>query len=487
MTVNPANFGAASAPGDLARLSAADMVAGYKAGRFDAVDVIDDTVSALRRADAVCNIVVTDLYDEAVSAAKVIAQRYRKGTENRPLAGVPVTVKDLVFVAGKPAKAGAPSLAGFVPQVDAHVVRRLRDAGAIVTCKTTTCESGYKLTADSPVSGITRNPWSPDRTCGGSSGGAAAGVAAGCGPVAIGTDGGGSIRVPASFCGVFGLKPTFGLVSRAPGFFPPSWGSLAHTGPIARTVADAARLLETIAGYDVRDAASLALKPQEYSKIRPSAKGLRVAFSADFGYAPVDPQVRAAFTAAVDVLASAGAELVEVPFVLDPRMLDKVLKPIAFTEQAASVGDRGDDAFVDSDDAFRAVLQKGLGYSGADYMAATHLRTRLRSQFVELFGTVDLLLTPTVAVTAFAAGTLGASRVDGRPVDAHLGWSPFTWPVNLCGLPAATVPCGYDSSGMPIGLQMIAPWMRESSIIALAGAFEEMRPWAQEWPPFNFQ
>ncbi|TIS94877.1 amidase, partial [Mesorhizobium sp.] len=304
---------------------------------------------------------------------------------------------------------------------------------------------------------------------------------------AIGTDGVGSIRVPASFCGVFGLKPTFGLVSRAPGFFPPSWGSLAHTGPIARTVTDAALLLETIAGYDVRDAASLALKPQEYSKIPPSARGLRVAFSADFGYAPIDPEVRAAFAAAVDILATAGAELVEFPFTLDPQLLDTVLKPIAFTEQAASVGDRGEDAFVDSDDEFRAVLQKGLGFSGADYMAATHLRTRLRSQFVELFGTVDILLTPTVAVTAFAAGALGASRVDELPVDAHLGWSPFTWPVNLCGLPAATVPCGRDSSGMPIGLQMIAPWMRESSIIALAGAFEQMRPWAKEWPPLNFR
>jgi aspartyl-tRNA(Asn)/glutamyl-tRNA(Gln) amidotransferase subunit A len=485
MTVNPANFGVASAPGDLARLSAADMVAGYRAGRFDPVDVIDDTVSALRRTDDVCNIVVTDLYDEAVSAAKVIAQRYRKGVENRPLAGVPVTIKDLVFVAGKPAKAGAPSLAGFTPQVDAHVVRRLRDGGAIVTCKTTTCESGYKLTADSPVSGITRNPWSLDRTSGGSSGGAAVGVAAGCGPLAVGTDGVGSIRVPASFCGVFGIKPTFGLVSRAPGFFPPSWGSLAHTGPIARTVADASRLLEVIAGYDMRDAASLALEPQEYSRIPPSAKSLRVAFSVDFGYAPIDPQVRAAFAAAVDLLASAGAELVEVNFALDPQMLDKVLKPIAFTEQAASVGDRDQDAFVDSDDVFRAVLTRGLGYSGADYMAATHLRSRLRGRFVELFDTVDILLTPTVPVTAFAAGALGTSSIDGHPVDTHLGWSPFTWPVNLCGLPAATVPCGRDSSGLPIGLQMIAPWMRENSIIALAGAFEQAQPWALEWPPLK--
>ena len=178
------------------------------------------------------------------------------GEARGPLAGVPVTVKDLVFVAGVPAYAGAPLNRSFVPQVDAAVVAALKTAGAIIMCKTTTCESGYKLTADSPVSGLTRNPWNLQRTSGGSSGGAAAAVAAGCGPIAIGTDGVGSIRVPSSFCGVFGLKPTFGSVPRSPGFFPPSWASLAHTGPIARTVADAALVLEVIASYDLRDPAA---------------------------------------------------------------------------------------------------------------------------------------------------------------------------------------------------------------------------------------
>ncbi len=177
-------------------------------------------------------------------AADLATAAWSAGRPPGKLTGVPVSIKDLVYVAGVRALGGAPANKDLVPSVDAAVVAALKSAGAIVTCKTTTCESGYKLTADSPVSGVTRNPWNRDRTSGGSSGGAAASIAAGCGPLAIGTDGVGSIRVPSAFCGVVGIKPTFGLVPRSPGFSPPSWASLAHTGPIARTVADAALLLE---------------------------------------------------------------------------------------------------------------------------------------------------------------------------------------------------------------------------------------------------
>jgi len=477
--------GALSAPGGLARLSAAEMIDGYRARRFDPYDVIEETVAALAETDRRCNIVVTDLYESAREQAKTVAQRYRAGEETRPLAGIPVTIKDLIFVAGSAAKAGAPSYADFVPGEDAHIVRLLKEAGAIITCKTTTCESGYKLTADSPVTGITRNPWWVDRTSGGSSGGAAAGVAAGCGPLAVGTDGVGSIRVPSSFCGVFGLKPTFGLISRAPGFFPPSWASLAHTGPIARTVGDAAFMLDVLAGHDLRDAASLPVARQAFSRVAPSTNGLRVGFSADFGFASVDSEVRAAFIAAVDALSNLGADIVPVSFSLDPSMLETVLQPIAFTEQAASLGERGDEQLSGSDDEFRHVLERGRRYSGVDYVEAGHRRSRLRARFVELFSTVDVLLTPTVAVTAFDAGEIGVSEVDGKPVDRHLGWSPFTWPINLCGLPAASVPCGFDSQGLPIGLQMVAPWLGEPAILQLAGAFERARPWADRWPPLR--
>jgi aspartyl-tRNA(Asn)/glutamyl-tRNA(Gln) amidotransferase subunit A len=249
---------------ELARLPATDLIDGYRSRHFTPVDVIDEVIGALQVTDALCNIVVTDMYDSARAEAECAAVAWASGEPNAPLLGVPVTIKDLLFVAGVRAHAGAPTMVDFVPDQDSAAVAALKSAGAVLTCKTTTCESGYKLTADSPLSGVTLNPWRLDRTSGGSSGGAAAAVAAGCGPLAIGTDAVGSIRVPSSFCGVFGLKPTFGLVPRSPSFFPPSWGSLAHTGPIGRSVADVALLLEVVAGYDQRDAVSLPVGKRQF-------------------------------------------------------------------------------------------------------------------------------------------------------------------------------------------------------------------------------
>jgi aspartyl-tRNA(Asn)/glutamyl-tRNA(Gln) amidotransferase subunit A len=476
--------GAAVAPSGLARLSAGEMLAGYRARRFTPRDVIDDVIAGLEATDARCNVVVTDRYEQARAEADRATLAWRDGSTAGALAGVPVTVKDLIYVAGIPAQAGAPALEGFVPEVDAAVVAAVKAAGAIITCKTTTCESGYKLTADSPLSGVTRNPWRLDRTSGGSSGGAAAAVAAGCGPLAIGTDGVGSIRVPSSFCGVFGFKPTFGLVPRSPGFFPPSWPSLAHTGPIARTVADAALLLEVIAGPDRRDAGSLPVGPRRFVTDPFALDGLRIGVSADFGYAAVAPEVRKTFAAAVDVFGGLGAEMVFADLVLAPELLDEVLKPIGFTEQAAAVSDRDALSLLRSEPEYRGVIDQGRSYRGTDYMEATHRRLQLRGQFLELFGRVDALITPSVAVTAFAAGAIGVGEVDGRTIDPHLGWSPFSWPINLCGLPAASLPCGFDADGLPIGLQVVAPWLEEGLIFRIAAAFEQARPWADRWPSF---
>lgn len=479
--------GASPALGPLARLSAHELVAGYRDGRFTPSDVIEDVIAALQWTHARCNVVATDMYAEARRDAEAATAAWRVGEATGALAGVPVTVKDLIFVADVPCKGGAPMLESFVPTVDAAVVSSLRAAGAILTCKTTTSESGYKLSADSPLTGITRNPWRLDRTSGGSSGGAATAVAAGCGPLALATDGVGSIRVPSAFCGVYGLKPTFGLVPRAPGFFPPAWPSLAHTGPIARTVRDAALLLEVIAGHDVRDPASLSLAGRRlaHNGVAQMLAGLRIGFSADLGYAPVDREVKAAFQSALDALADLGADLMEIDPGVESHALDTILKPIGFTEQAAAMAGYDETSFRRSDPEFRAVVAKGCRYSGTDYMGATHRRMQLRARFVALFQNVDALVTPTVAVTAFAAGNIGVDEVDDRPVDPHLGWSPFSWPINLCGLPAATIPCGYDAAGLPIGLQIVAPWLDEPKIIQISAAFEAARPWAGLWPRFE--
>ncbi len=471
-----------SKPTSLATLSAVELIAGYRSEAFTPREVVDDVIASLEAVNAACNIVVTSMYDQARTEADKISVAMRSGDASGVLAGVPVTIKDLVFVAGVPAYGGAPLNKNFVPEVDGAVVTALKAAGAIITCKTTTCESGYKLTADSPVTGLTRNPWNPERTSGGSSGGAAAGVAAGCGPIAIGTDGVGSIRVPSSFCGVFGIKPTFGLVPRSPGFSPPSWASLAHTGPITRTVADAALALEVVAGYDLRDAASLPVAPLKYDTRPGKLTGLRIGASADFGYAAVDPAVRAAFAKSVDVLERCGADIVADGPALDSDILEHTLKPIAFAEQAAAASGKTLADLVDSDPEYREVVRAGRAYSGTDYIEAGYRRGQARNAFLKLFERVDVLVTPMVAVAAFEAGRLGVDIVDGIAVDRHLGWSPFSWPINLAGLPAATVPCGFDGDGMPIGLQIVGPWLSEAMIFRIAAAFEEAQPWSEIWP-----
>ncbi|RTM13977.1 MAG: amidase [Bradyrhizobiaceae bacterium] len=470
------------APTGLGALSAAEIMAGYRRKAFTPRDVVDDTIAALEATNETCNAVVTPMYEQARAEADRLTQEMRSGEAKGPLAGVPVTIKDLVFVAGVPAYAGSPMNTSFVPEADAAVVSSLKAAGAIITCKTTTCESGYKLTADSPVTGTTRNPWNPGRTSGGSSGGAAVGVAAGCGPIAIGTDGVGSIRVPSSFCGVFGLKPTFGLVPRSPGFSPPSWASLAHTGPITRTVADAALALEIIAAYDLRDAASLPVSARRFNTDAGRLDGIRIGASADLGYAAVSPDVCAAFGKALAILDSCGAQVTMDGPGLDPGILEHTLKPIAFTEQAAAVASKSAADLASSEADYRNVIGAGRRYTGTDYIEASYRRGQSRNAFVKLFERVDVLVTPTVAVTAFEAGRIGVDTVDGSKVDPHLGWSPFTWPINLAGLPAATLPCGFDRDGLPIGLQIVAPWLDEPTIFRIAAAFEAAQPWAKFWP-----
>jgi len=471
-----------SHPHALATLSATQLLAGYRDSRFTPRDVIEDTIAALQRTDTLCGIVVTELFATAREAADQATAAWRSGNPTGRLLGVPITVKDLVYVAGVPYRAGAPTTEGFVAPADAAVVDRAKREGAIVTCKTSTCESGYKLTADSKVTGLTRNPWRTDRTSGGSSGGAAAGVAAGCGPLAIGTDGVGSIRVPSSFCGVVGFKPTFGLVPRSPGFAPPSWASLAHTGPIARTVADAALLLEVIAGYDVRDAASLPQPPRSFSVAAAPLHGVRIAASPDLGFAAVAPDVRAAFARATDILVSLGATVAQDHPDLDPRTLEHTLRPIAFTEQAAAAAARDAASLELSEPEYAATIARGRDYRGTDYIEATYRRGELRGKFVDLFKRTDALITPTVAVTAFGAGKIGVDEIDGQAIDPHLGWSPFSWPINLAGVPACTLPCGFDADGLPIGLQIVAPWLDEPTIFRIASAFEAAAPWAEKWP-----
>ncbi|CAI8045749.1 Putative amidase AF_1954, partial [Geodia barretti] len=346
--------------------------------------------------------------------------------------------------------------ADWVPDFDAPLVERLRDAGMVLLGKTNTPEIGWKGDSGNRVVGPTHNPWRHGRTPGGSSGGAAAAVVAGMGVLAQGTDGAGSIRIPAGFSGAFGFKPSWGRVPQYPASVVET---LSHAGPITRTVGDAVRMLEVMAGPDARDRTSMPAEPLALDDIEAGVDGLRVAWSPDLGYAAVDAQVVETAQAAACRFADLGCTIEEAhPAGEDPWRLIHVLSPIASIRACAPSSKRG------------------FGFRGTDVANAYIERNAYYHQWREFYESYDLLLTPTLPVTAFAAGDDHPGSIAGRDT-TYLSWTAFTYPVNLTGLPAASVPCG-RVDGLPVGLQIIGGWRQDRTVLRAARAFEQLAPGA---------
>jgi aspartyl-tRNA(Asn)/glutamyl-tRNA(Gln) amidotransferase subunit A len=456
---------------ELWSFSARELARGYRAGAFTPLEALEAILARIGSLDPEINAFATLDPAGAREAAIAAGDRLCRG-DAHPLCGIPITVKDLIATRGLRTTGGSRLYERYVPPADSAAVERVRAAGAVIVGKTTTCEFGHKLTGDSALFGLTRNPHDRGRTSGGSSGGAAAGLAAGFGPLAIGTDAVGSIRVPAAFCGVIGLKPTYGLVPRAPGL-PPSWDSLAHTGPMGRTIGDVAVLLDAIAGPDGRDRASIALPaafraPSDYADV--DVRKLRIGFTPTLAGSPVDPAVALAVRDAVDTLRSAGlAVFDEAP---DLRGALDVVRTIGLSELAASrAGDTPAERAL-LDPSLARVLAAVPAWSAIDYVRATAERTTLWRAMQALFERVDVLLLPTVPIAAFAAGEIGVREIDGVAVDEHLGWSPFSFPFNLTGLPALTIPTRLRAAGMPVGLQIVGPRYAEATLLAVGAAYE---------------
>lgn len=458
---------------ELWSLSARELARGYRARTFSPLDALEAILARIAALDAGINAFATLDRAGARAAASAAGERLGRGDAHR-LCGIPVTVKDLIATRGLRTTGGSRLYETYVPPADSAAVERVRATGAVIVGKTTTCEFGHKLTGDSALFGLTRNPHDRTRTTGGSSGGAAAGLAAGFGALALGTDALGSIRVPAAFCGVIGLKPTYGLVPRAPGL-PPSWDSLAHTGPMARTIDDVALLLDVIAGPDGRDRASIALpatfaRPSAYADI--DVRALRVGFTPTLGDAPVDPAVAVAIADAVESLRAAGLTVLDdAP---DLRGALAAVRTIGLSELAASRADDtpGERALLDP--SLARVLAAAPPASAIDYVRATAHRTTLWRALQALFERVDVLLLPTVPIPAFAAGAIGVTEIAGVAVEEHLGWSPFTYPFNLTGLPALTIPARLRAAGMPVGLQIVGPRYAEATLLAVGAAYERL-------------
>jgi aspartyl-tRNA(Asn)/glutamyl-tRNA(Gln) amidotransferase subunit A len=469
------------ATADLPWRSAQELAALIRAKQVSPVEVIEALLARIERLNPALNCYATVTAEEARDAAVAAEVEVVTGETLGPLHGVPVSIKDLLFTRRVLTTGGSRLFADHVPEEDSVCVERLKGAGAIIVGKTTTPEFGHKAVTDSPLLGITRNPWNPALTPGGSSGGAGAAVAAGLGPLAVGTDGGGSIRIPAAFCGIYGLKPSFGRVPQFPGF--PGWETLSHTGPLTRTVRDAALMLDVIAGPDDRDRHSLPAAGRSYLEAcEGGIAGLSVAWSPDLGYARLDPEVAELCAAAAERFESFGGHVEVVsPSWEDP---EEIFRVMVGAETWSAWGDRLEADGEKMDRSLRALMKFGGGVTAEQYLRAMRRRQDLWTEVQRFLARFDLLITPTVAVPPFEVGRPGLNEVNGQP-SSPLGWTPFCFPFNLTGQPAATVPVGFTSAGLPVGLQIVGRRHADHTVLAASAAFEAAQPWADRRPPVD--
>ena len=456
---------------DLTQATAARLARLYAKGKASPVETMKAVLARAEKLGLQINALCRIDAEASLATARASERRWKKGKPLSPLDGVPVSIKELVRVKGWAHSMGSKLSDKAPADADAPAVARLREAGAIVFAQSTSSEYGHKGVTDSPLHGISRNPWNTERTPGGSSGGAGAAVAAGLGPIAIGTDGGGSVRIPGSFNGLVGLKATFG---RIPAWPPSMTGDLANTGPMARTVLDCALMMNAIARPDARDPFSLPADGTDYAKkIGGKLKKLKVGFVLRFGNHPLDIEVAAMVTKAAKQFEALGCKVeeVEAPFSYPEAGRAFVIHWLAALQRLLQLyPESRHDEF---DPNLLAGAKAGLRYSLQDVVNAQVTRRELAIAWNLFFAKYDLLLTPTVAVQPFAAGNNLPDGPDGKP---NMQWSPYTPQFNLTRHPAATVPCGLSSEGLPVGLQIVSGHYRDALVLRAAARYAEAHP-----------
>ena len=460
---------------ELGFMSAIDLAARIRAKDVSPVEVVDGFLERIDRLNPSLNAFSQLRADEVRAEAREAEAAIGRGDALGTLHGIPIVVKDQMNVAGARVTFGTHLLGDYTATEDAPVITRLRRAGVVILGMTTMPEFGWQGISWSPRYGATRNPWNPERTTAGSSSGSGAAIAAGLAPLATGSDGAGSIRMPASFCGIVGLKPTYGRVA----MYPVSTSELTtHYGPMARTVRDTALMLREMSGPDPRDLHCLPATDEDFlASCEGGVAGMRIAFSPDLGYATVNPEVAQAVAASVKRFEELGATVVEAgPGFADPiEAADQYLWAGAANRaypELATMRDKMDPGFV------RAV-EKLAERTLFDASKARLVRMDVAATMGRFFQQYDLLLTPTMADTAFGFDQSTA------PYQPSLAWSPFTYPFNLTGEPAITVPCGWSMEGLPIGLQIVGPRFAEGRVLRAAAAFESAQPWAGRRPPVS--
>jgi len=457
---------------DPALLSATELVTLYRSGALSPVEATEAALAAIERHDGRLNAFCLVDREGALASARASEARWRAGQPAGRVDGVPTTVKDVVVAAGWPTRRGSKTTAETPSEEDAPSVAALRRHGAVLLGKTTTPEFGWKGVTDNALTGVTRNPWNPETTPGGSSGGASAAAAIGMGALHIGTDGGGSIRIPCGFTGIPGIKQTFGRVPAHP--LSP-FGTVSHVGPMARTVSDCALMLTVMAEPDPRDPYALPWDGEDYTDgLERGVRGLRVAYSPDLGMGvAVDPEIARLVARASGVFEQLGARVEEVELALpDPT-------PVFRTTWYAGAGRLLSTIPAEKrelvDPGLRAIAEEGAAYSLAHYLESVARREAYAVATARLHADYDLLLTPTLPIPAFAAGK---EVPEGSGFERWCDWTPFTSPFNLTGQPAASVPCGLTSAGLPAGLQIVGARHADALVLRAARAYEQAAPFA---------
>lgn len=461
----------------VARLSAIDLRDKIRSREISPVELIDLMITRVRNIDCELHAFCDFDEDQIRASAKEAEQKLAKGESLGLLHGVPVAVKDLIVTKGMRTTRGSQLFRDDVPTFDAPVVERLRAAGAIIFGKTNTTEFGWKSAGSNSVFPETRNPWNLNRTPGGSSAGSAAALAAGLVPLALGTDGGGSCRMPASFCNVFGFKPSLG---RWPLFPPAPVGPMSHVGPMSRTVDDSTLLYHALCGPDDRDIFSLPERDNAEDLRRPAGR-LRIGWSPDLGFMPIDPEILAVCERAVRQFENAGCEIVPLDIKIGNPM--NVLEILFSTGIGSSVR-KFPNWQTELDPGLAELVTKGESFSPFEVAEASLFRGTASMQIAKAMSSVDVLVTPTVPIKPFPIGQDGPDNVAGHNL-GPVRWFAMNAIFNMTGQPAASVPCGFDSEGMPVGLQIIGPRFADRLVLRASKTFEEISPWVEKWPPIS--
>ena len=478
---------------DICFMSACEMAEKIKKQELTSEEITETIIERIEKINPIINAYCTPTFDLAREIAKKADEAVKKGEKMGLLHGIPISIKDETETKGIRTTFGSKMFENNIPRKDEAVVRRLRDAGVVILGKTNTPAYGYKGETDNLIFGVTRNPWNLERTTGGSSGGAAGAVASGLGPIGIGSDGGGSIRIPSCFCGLFGLKSTFGRVPQNTMKLMGYLGTFVHKGPLVRYVKDAALVLDIIAGQDESDRYSVPKPNFSYlERLNDTPNKLKIGYSLDLGFAEaLDPEVETSVMNGIQKFEEFGWSIEKSRIKLrNPESLFLTLWTSGFGYTLGPFlkewQDKMEPDFVD-------LINRGLSYSVKELKIAEVQREMVYSDICRAFRKIDILITPTLACTAFELGkslvieeeTIKTGLIiNGKNMTAA-GWLPFTYPFNMSGHPAASIPCGWSSDGLPIGMQIVGKRFDELTVLQVSKAFEKLVPWQDRRPDFN--